>query len=482
VKLSDWRGLAALAALVLAGGCAVGPDYHRPTTAVPENFRFAPDVQAGAGAASFADQGWWSVYRDATLQGLLREALAENFDVRIAAARVAQARAALGSARLQQLPQVSVAAAAQRQRLSQQQLLPGEPATLDAFSINGSVSYEVDFWGRYRRATEAARAQLLASEYAREQVQVGLVAGVVSAYFTLQALDEQLAITARTVRTRERFAALTQAQHQHGTVTGLEVASAQAQLAAAQATVPDLQRQVGQQEDLLSVLLGRNPDALNRGADEAGATPGAEDAAPVPPAGLPSALLERRPDVREAEQNLVAANAEVGVAKANLFPSISLTGALGEASTALSSLIGVPARTWSVGVGLVQPVIDAQRNLYLLELADAQKSQALLAYRQSVQRAFQEVADALIQRQKFAELEQVQRTQVDAERRAETIALARYKVVKSNYFDVITADTSLFNAELALANARLNARLAVVQLYQALGGGWQVEAAVAPVR
>ena len=275
--------------------------------------------------------------------------------------------------------------------------------------------------------------------------------------------------------TRQKFVDLTQAQHERGTVSGLDVASAQAQLASAQATIPDLQRQIGITEDQLSVLLGRNPDAILR--TQSGEIKRMTEAPipPVPPAGLPSSLLERRPDLREAEQNLVAANANVGVAKANLFPSISLTAAGGSASSAVSQLFTGPAKTWSLGGSLVQPLLSAQNNLYQVDLADAQKRQALLQYQQSIQTAFQEVSDALIAREKYAEFQVAQQTQVDAQRKADSIALARYRIGYASYFDVINADRDLFTSELSLSAAHLNTLLSLVQLYRAVGGGWQTE-------
>jgi multidrug efflux system outer membrane protein len=306
----------------------------------------------------------------------------------------------------------------------------------------------------------------------------GLVASVATAYFTLQTLDEQLAITYRTVDTRQKFVDLTQAQHDRGTVSELDVATAQAQLAIAKANLPDLKRQIGQTEDQLSVLLGHNPDQILRSAG--GALAAVEHAPPpIPAAGLPSSLLERRPDLREAEQNLVAANAAVGIAKANLFPSITLTALGGGISTALSSLFSGPARTWSFGGEVLQPLLNPQRNLYQLDLADAQKRQALLQYQKSVQTAFQEVSDALIAREQDADLQAAEEAQVDAQRRANTIALARYRVGYASYFNVIDADRDLFTAELTLSAARLNTLLSVVQLYRALGGGWQTELSVA---
>jgi outer membrane protein, multidrug efflux system len=465
------RSIVAASPALLAVACALGPDYHRPETNIPAAFRFEPTATTD----SFADQGWWQIYQDPTLQALIREALATNFDVRIAAARIDQARATLGSTRLQQLPQIAISAEAQRARTSAVQRIPGAPPISNVFSVDGSLSYEFDFWGKYRRATEAARAQLLASEYSKQDVMAGLVSSVATAYFTLLTLDEQLGITQRTVGTRQKFVDLTQAQHERGTVSGLDVATAQAQLAIAQANIPDLQRQIGIAEDQLSVLLGRNPDEILRTENNKLKRVTEPAAPPVPPAGLPSTLLERRPDLRAAEQNLVGANANVGVAKANLFPTITLTATGGDVSTGLSDLFSGPTRAWSVAGGLLQPLLSPQRNLYQLDLADAQKRQALLQYQQSIQTAFREVSDALIARQKYAEFQVAQQAQVDAQRKANTIALARYRVGYSSYFDVINADRDLFTAELSLSAAHLNTLLSLVQLYRAVGGGWQPE-------
>ena len=465
------RSVVTAGVALLATACALGPDYQRPIEKIPAAYRFEPT----AGNDSFADQRWWQTYQDPTLQALIREALDNNLDVRIAAARVDQTRAILGSTRLQQLPQISVSAEAQRARTSVDQRIPGAPPISNVFSVDGNLSYEFDFWGKYRRATEAAKAQLLASEYSKQDVMAGLVSSVATAYFTLLTLDEQLAITQRTVGTRQKFVDLTQAQHERGTVSGLDVATAQAQLAIAQANIPDLQRQIGIAEDQLSVLLGRNPDAILRPENNQLKRMSELAAPPVPPAGLPSTLLERRPDLRAAEQNLVAANANVGVAKANLFPTITLTATGGHVSTALSDLFGGPTKAWSAGGGLLQPLLSSQRNLYQLDLADAQKRQALLQYQQSIQTAFREVSDALIARQKYADFQVAQQAQVDAQRKANTIALARYRVGYSSYFDVINADRDLFTAELSLSGAHLNTLLSLVQLYRAVGGGWQTE-------
>lgn len=464
--------VAGFAAGLALAGCALGPDYARPATEVPAANRFTPDAAATGG--SFGDLAWWQVYGDPVLQGLIADAVRNNLDVRIALARIEQARAALGSARLQQLPTIGIDGGETRKQTSDYQRLPNQPRVSDSVDAEATLSWEIDLWGRLRRLSEAARADLLASEYARRGVLVELVSNVATGYFNLVSFDEQLAITRRTVETRRKFVELTRAQHDRGVVSGLDVATAEAQLATAEANIPELERQAATTEDALSVLLGRNPGPITR---VAGRLPAA---APVPPAGLPSSLLDRRPDVLQSEAALVAANARVGAAKAALFPSISLTGLFGFVSPELSNLFTNRAETWSIGGNLVAPILDPQRNLYQLDLADARKREALLSYRKTLQGAFQEVADALVSRQKYAESQAAQQRQVDAQRKANDIALARYRIGFSSYFDVVNADRDLFNAELQLSSASRNSLLAVVQLYRALGGGWDADRVTQP--
>ena len=458
-------------AFALLAGCAVGPDYRRPSLDVPAQYHDVATTTTGADgdAASMGDSGWWEVYADADLQALLATALKNNYDVRIAVARIEEARAQLGSTRLSYLPQVSVDASAARTKASDYALQRGYPRIENEAQVQILASYQIDLWGQLRRATEAARANLLASQYAKRAVNVTLVAAVANAYFELISLDSQLEITRRTVVSREKFLELTQAQHERGYVTGLDVATAKADLAAARATAPDLERQIGQIEDQISVLLGSNPGPVTR-VHYGEAVP---EAPPRPPPGLPAQLLERRPDVAQAEQGLVAANAEVGVAKAALFPNISLTGSAGSLAIPFDKLFTAPAAEWSAGVGLIQPLLSVQANLYQVELADARKREALYQYQKTVQAAFQDVADALIAYEKFGEQERQQASQVDALRRAREIALARYKIGYASYFEVIQSDRELFTAELALAQAYANNLGAAVHLYSALGGGWQ---------
>jgi multidrug efflux system outer membrane protein len=451
--------------------CAMGPDYHRPDLGMPAKYRdVAPTItSSNSDATSLGDANWWQVYADPNLQALLERALKNNFDVKVAVARIDQARAQLGSARLYYFPQISATGGIARTETSNFVRLPGEPRHSNEDQVQIQASYQLDFWGELRRENEAARANLLASVYAHRAVRVTLVATVAADYFDLVSLDSQLEITRRTVGSRDKFVELTTAQNRGGYVTGLDVATAEAQLAAARATVPELERQIARTEDEISILVGDNPGPIVR-TKYGEAVP---EAPPRPPAGLPSRLLERRPDIEQAEQALVSANAEIGVAKAALFPNISLTGSAGQLSIPLGKLFTAPASEWSAGVSLVQPLLSVQQNLYQVQLADARKREVLYLYQKSVQAAFQDVADALVDYEKFGEFETEEAHQVDALRKAREIAMARYRTGYASYFDVINADRDLFAAELLLAQAYANNLDALVHLYSALGGGWQ---------
>lgn len=456
------RLLVSLAAMALSA-CALGPDYARPEIEVPATFG---DAAASTAPGSIADQGWWDLYRDPELNRLIDVALQNNLDLRAAVARVDQARAVLGSTGLTLLPQIAVTGGVERSKSAIDATAGGDRIGTTRTARVG-LSWELDLWGRLRREDEAVSAELLAAEYARRGVLVSLVSDVATAWFRLASLEEQLQVTRATLTTREEFLKLTRAQSERGVVSGLDVASAQAQLAQARANIPEFERQVAITEHALSLLLGRNPESFAHGNLAT-----ASAMSPEIPEGLPSKLLERRPDILEAEQGLVAANARIGVAKAALFPSISLTAGYGSLSGDMADLFSRGAETWSIGVDLLQPLLDADRNLYRVDLADARRAEALAVYERAVRNGFREVADALVTRQKLAEVERSQNELVEAQQRAEEIATARYKVGYSSYFDVINSDRDLFNAKLARSSARLNARLATVDLYRALGGGW----------
>jgi multidrug efflux system outer membrane protein len=450
---------------VLLFGCAVGPDYHRPDLSPPASFR-GNEQQSAAG--SFATTQWQTVYTDPKLQELIALALQGSLDLKTAMARIDEARAELNVSRMAFAPTIDATGSLGRARTSLDMLTPGSPPIRNIEQVAVSASYELDLWGRVRRSTEAARATLLGTEYAQRTVTTVLIANVADAYFNLQSLDAQLEITQRTVGSREKFVALTRAQHDRGYATGLDVATAEAQADAARALVPDLQRRITQTEDQLCVLLGQNPHAIER-TNLGELMP---EVPPLPAAGLPSELLEQRPDVRALEESLRAANADVGVAKAALFPTISLTGLAGSLSSPLGNLFRTPTAEWSAAVNAVQPLLDPQRSLFQVEAADARKREALDGYEQAVRTAFQEVADALVAYARYGESARELANQVEALRRAQQIALGRYRVGYASYFDVINADRDLFTAELTLNQAYTNGLTAYVQLYQALGGGW----------
>lgn len=458
-------GLVLLAAGL--GACALGSDYVRPAQDVPAMYR----GQAEAGADSLGDADWRQVYSGPKLQRLIERAIAANLDLQIAASRVEQAAAQLGAQRLQQLPQLDASGALSRGESSTYAVQPGAERLGERGSVELGLSWELDFWGRLRRLGEAARAEYLGTLAAQRAVRVGLIASVANAYYGLCALDERIQASTRSVETRESFLELTRAQSQRGVVSGLDVASAEAQLAAAQVSVHDLGRQRQQTENALAVLLAQPAGTIEPGECAAPAAAGA---------GLPSRLLERRPDILQAEQALIAANARIGAAKAALFPNLSLTGSFGSLSTDVSELLTAPAQTWSVGVALLQPLLNAERSLYQVDLSQARKREALLQYEKTVRGAFSEVADALVAQSGNAEVLRAQQAQVDALRRAEQIAQARYRAGYSSYFDVINADRDLFAAEQALAQAKLGVKLATVDLYRALGGGWELPALPTP--
>lgn len=455
---------------LLLAGCTLGPDYERPALDVPESYRGELESAQPSSAASIGDLPWRDVFQDETLQRLIPTALANNRDIKIAAARIEEARAQLGATRLARLPQINAGADAARSRASRRGVTPipdGVDTENTFYSASVDVFFEMDLWGRLSRTTEAARAGLLATEYAQQTVVITLIGDVATSYYDLRSLDQQLDITRRTVKTREASLELIRRRHRRGAVSGLDVARAESELAAALTALPEIERQITATEHRLRILLAENPGPVIR----TGRPLTAQFAAQVP-AGLPSFLLERRPDLRAAEYNLASANARIGAAKAALFPTISLSGLLGGESTGLSDLFIGPARIWSFGAALLQPILNAERSRYQVEAERARTEQALQQYQQSVQQAFREVSDALNDYSQFNAVHVAQQEQVEALSKSSRLAEMRYASGYSAYLEVLDANRELFAAELALSGVQRDALVAVVQVYKALGGGW----------
>ncbi len=459
------RALAVALALALAG-CALGPDYRRPPVPAPPAWREA----AAPDPASLADLGWWDLFQDDELRRLMRAALEANKDLRIAVARVDQARAALGVTRAAQFPEINAGGGVTTDRFSDNVPAQGQGGRTELFSTTVDLTFEIDLWGRLRRATEAARAELLASEEARRAVVMTLISDVASAYLRLRQLDMELETTRRNVTSRRDSLQLVRDRFETGLTSALDLSQAEAELARTAAQIPDLERQAAQTEHQLSVLLGRDPGGITRGRPLTGQT-----FPPVVPAGLPSALLERRPDIREAEGALVAANARIGVAKAAFFPQVSLTGFFGVESVSLSDLFMGPSRVWQFGPTVTLPIFNAGRNQANLELTEARQQEALVRYEQVIQTAFREVEDALIAHRKAREALVEQEAAVRASREALGIAEIRYTGGLTSYLEVLDAQRTLLGTEVAESRTLLSQLVAVVQLYRALGGGWAGE-------
>ena len=454
--------------LMLALGCAVGPEYRRPEVEVPPSFRGAEG--AVTPEASLADQDWTRVFPDPTLDALLREAVAYNQDVQIAAARIEEAGAQLGIARADQWPTVNVGIAAGRERLPAAPPLIS-PITTNVLQATGSLSWELDFWGKYRRASEAARAEFLAAEWNHRAVITTLVSEVASGYYQLQELDLELQISQRTLGSREESLDLTRLQERQGAVSILDVRQAEQLVYNARQAIIDVERRREQQENLLSLLLGRNPGPIARGCP---LTEESHEA--VVPAGVPSSLLERRPDIQFQEAQLMAANARIGVARAAYFPSISLTASGGAQSSALAGLFKGPAAAWSFIGSLTQPIFEGGKLRSGVRLAEAQKKEQLVTYQQTIRRAFRDVSDALVAYRSDRESREQQELLATSASEALALSEQLYRGGAASYLEVLDASTRTFAAEIGLAQAQLNELLAVVQLYTALGGGWQAAA------
>ncbi len=452
-------------ACVLLVGCKVGPNYKRPPVTVPGDYRgLAPDAHETT--ASLGDEKWWAVFQDEQLQKLIRQALTNNYDVRIAAARILEAQAALGITRADQFPAIAGGVSGSSQRYSQTTITPVFEAS--PAEVNLSLFWELDFWGKFRRATEAARATLLATEWGKRAVISSLVSNVATAYFQLLELDMEMEISRRTLDSRKESLRLVEIRTYGGTTSMLDVRQSEQLVYTAAASIPDLERRLEQQENFISILLGQNPASIPRGKPLLATT-----ISPTVPAGLPSSLLERRPDIQSAEQQLVAANARIGVAKAAYFPQITLTAIAGYQSSALTDLFTGPAGLWNFGGQLAQPIFTGGRIRSGVRLTEAQQQETLLSYQQSIQQAFREVADSLIAYRKNQEFREQQALVTAAAQDATRLSTVRYSGGVSSYLEVLDSDTRYFDAQLTLAQAQLNERLALVQLYNALGGGWQ---------
>src|ERR1051326_3624068 len=432
------NSLAIILAASLLSGCTMGPKYTRPQVQVPQNFR-APAPLPAPAAASLADEKWFEVFQDQKLQELIRTALQQNYDLRDAVARVEQARANLGITRSNQFPQVGAGGAIEVTRLSRDGQFPlpagfvsSQNRTWGQATLN-LLSFELDIWGRLRRSTEAARANLLSADENRKAVVTTLVSEVASDYFNL-----------------------------------LELRQAEQLVSSAAQTIPELQQQIEQRENRITLLLGKNPEGVVRGRKFM-----EQEMPPEVPAGMPSSLLERRPDIRAAEQALVAANANIGVAKAAYFPQLSLSGLVGGQSSQLASLFSGPHTTWSFVPQVTQPIFTAGRLRSNVKLAEAERNGALVQYEKTIQTAFTEVSDALIAHQRTRESRLEQEKLVAALQDRKRLAYVRYRGGVDTQLNALDADRDLFQAELTLAQIRYAELVSVVQLYKALGGGWQ---------
>ena len=456
-----------IAIALLLPGCTVGPKYRRPPATVPGTYRgLAPDSDPQT-TASLGDEKWWTVFQDEQLQALIREALSQSYDVRIAATRVLQAQAALGITRADQFPTITGGASASNLGVPRTKDLPGFETS--ANQVNLSLFWELDFWGKYRRATEAARATVLATEWGQKAVMSSLVSNVASAYFGLLELDAEMEISRRTLASRKESLRLVEIRAGGGVTSLIDVRQSEQLVYTAAGSIPDLERRIEQQENLISILLGRNPATVIRGKPLV-ETP---VVLPVVPAGLPSSLLDRRPDIQAVEQQLIAANARIGVAKAAYFPEITLTAVGGYQSSALTSLFTGPAGLWNFGGQLLQPIFTGGRIRSNVRLTEAQQQEAVLAYEQSIQQDFRGVSDSLVAYRKNQEFRAQQQLLTASAEDATRLANVRYEGGATSYLEVLDSDTRYFDAQFGLAQAQLNERLALVQLYNALGGGWQ---------
>ncbi|NYF80778.1 efflux transporter outer membrane subunit [Granulicella arctica] len=467
----------ALIALIMSMtvGCKVGPDYKRPTVNMPESYRqtLAPDIASASPTSSIADEKWPMIFQDSALQRLIQEALANNLDLHIAAQRVLEAQAQVGIARSQQLPSISGSVGYSALQIPTS--LAGtknDGAPANSFYRGGgpsaSAAWNLDFWGLYRRQSEAARADLLASEWGQRATRTTLIQSVAEAYFNLRSLDAQMAITESTIKARKDSLQLTQALEQGGAGSLADVRQAEELLHAAQANLPELRRQIVIQENTISVLLGHNPEGIDRGL------PVEEQPHPQQiPTGVPSQLLERRPDVQQAEAKLAAANARIGVARAQYFPQISLTSLGGAASNQLNAIATGPNAYWYAAGSISEPIFDGGRIRSNYRLSKAQEQEMLLEYQKTILNSLKDVSNSLVSYKETRERREEQSEQVKSAADAVRLARLRYSGGNTSYLEVLTTDTDLYSAQLLLAQAQQQEAASLVLVYAALGGGWQ---------
>lgn len=460
-------GVLALACIL--SGCLVGPRYARPAVNTPPAYRDADSVPGNAGSAksSIGDLKWSEVFEDEQLKALIAEALERNFDVRIAAQRVLEQQAQVGVTRSQSLPSLSAGAAYTAIGLPSG-LLGASSETFHGGGFTSSAAWNLDFWGLYRRQNEAARAQLLATEWGRRATLSSIVIQVAASYIQMRTLDAQLEITRRTLESRAESLRLVRLRESTGSTTMADVHQAEQLLYAAQAVLPNLEREIRVQENNLSLLLGRNPGSIPRGKAN-GEQPHPQEV----PAGIPSQLLERRPDIQRAEAQLIAANARIGVARAQFFPQISLTGMGGTATSQFNMLFSSASNYWLAAGNVSLPIFTGGKLKNNLKSAEAAQQEMVLAYQQTIATAFRDVSNALISYQKSSENRIAQQKEVIAARESVRLARLRYDNGKTSYLEVLTNDTNLFAAEFQLAGAQEPEALSLVQLYGALGGGWK---------
>lgn len=459
------RRAATLVCLGVSAACTVGPDYERPIVSIPDAYRFDDSTLLAAAPSPT----WWNAFNDEILNGLVRESVTNNRDLRIATARVDEFEAILRGTRSQAFPQVGYGLDATRQRTSERIGIPfpaGKSPVSSTFTSVLSASWEIDLWGRIRRETEAARANLLATTEARRGVVLTLVASVISSYVTLLDLDSRLRVAEETLAGRTESVSLFRKRLAGGYISDFEMSQVQAEYESAVAAIPDLKQAIAVQEHALSVLLGRNPGQIARGKTLASL------GTPIVPASLPAELLTRRPDILKAEQQLIASNALIGAARALYFPAISLTGLGGLASKSLGNLFTGSARTWAFTGDIAGPIYTGGGIRAATDQAVARREQSLATYELTIQNAFREVEDALVTLQMSRETEQSFERRVDSLKRGVTLARARYDNGYADYLDVLDTERSLFSAELSLAAARGETYRALVDLYRALGGDW----------